>query len=77
MKQATLQQPLLSNSSTNKQVSTAAVALQQRNSVFCVLHAKILCFTQLNVNIPICVHIFQTVHSILAHMRVNPKIEGN
>lgn len=38
---------------------------EQRNST---CHAKMLCFTQLNVNMPICVHILQTVHSILAHV---------
>jgi hypothetical protein len=41
-REATLQQLLLSNGSTDKHVSMPTIALQQRNGVFCAFNAEML-----------------------------------
>jgi hypothetical protein len=41
-KLATIQQPFLSNGSTNKHVSTATIAQQQRNDILFAIRAEML-----------------------------------
>jgi hypothetical protein len=55
-KQATIQQPLLSNGSANKHVSMA-IGLQQRNGAFYVVCAETGAFLHLNRNMLIPNHI--------------------
>jgi hypothetical protein len=41
-KLGSIQQPLLSNGSTNKHVSTATIELQQRKNILVVVHTEML-----------------------------------